>query len=158
MAQRKLRVDHTMRGAVRWLDAVTNAEVLQCRFDTTGADADFLDAVIRYGIAQIVADGGAVGRDESFAAKVAGMRDRIEQIENETYRLGQRGGLVDGDVFRAMVALNKTSDTAENRAKWRNAKKSQRDVLRRDPVIAEWLRVNETSDIDTDAAVNTIFA
>lgn len=160
MAQRKMRVDHTTKNAVIWRDAVTGEEIVRCIFapaETTWDDDQTAEAIYRYGVTQIVQDGGAVSASASFADKIAGMRQRIAAIESGTYRLGQRGGMVDADVFAAMVALSMITDTPDNRGKWRDAKKSQRDSIRRKPAIAQWIAEHATAD-DGGQAVDAIFS
>jgi len=157
MSVRKMRVDHTTAGFVIWRDAVTGEALLQCSIGVEPTDST-MAAVVRYGVTQIVQDGGAVAANASFADKLRGMKERITQIEGGTYRLGQRGGMVDSDVFAAMVALGMVVDNPDNRGKWRDAKKSQRDSIRRKPAVAQWIAENAT-DADAGAsAVDAIFS
>ena len=154
MSVRKMRVDHTTAGFVIWRDAVTGEALLQCSIGAESTDPT-LAAVVRYGVTQIVQDGGAVSANASFGDKLRGMKERITQIEGGTYRLGQRGGMVDSDVFAAMVALGMVVDNPDNRGKWRDAKKSQRDSIRRKPAVAQWIAENAT---DADAGTNAVDA
>lgn len=158
MAQRKLRVDHSEGDAIKWCDAVTGETVLRLKFPFSAYADATTNAALRYGCTQIVQDGGAVSAGASFADKLRGMKERIAQIENGTYRLGQRGGMVDADVFAAMVALGMVTDTPDNRGKWRDAKKSQRDAIRRKPAIAQWIAENATDTIASETAVDAIFS
>jgi hypothetical protein len=157
MAARKMRVDHSIAGQVYWRDAVTGEPLLACAIPLT--DLEPCDeAIYRYGVTQIVQDGGAVSADASFSDKLRGMKERIAAIEGGTYRLGQRGGMVDSDVFAAMVALGMITDTPDNRGKWREAKKSQRDAIRRKPAVAQWIAEHATDTEAAADAVDSIFA
>jgi hypothetical protein len=157
MAARKMRVDHSVTGYVVWRDVVSGEMLLECNIGKPTGDPT-LDAVIRYGVTQIVQDGGAVSADASFGDKLRGMKERIAAIEGGTYRLGQRGGMVDADVFTAMVALGMVKDNPDNRAKWREAKKSQRDAIRRKPAVAQWIAENATDADAAAGAVDAIFS
>lgn len=154
-----MRVDHSEPGRIVWRDAANNNELLSVSVPTNDQfDSDCTAAIYRYGVTQIVQDGGAVAADASFGDKLAGMRERIRAIESGTYRLGQRGGMVDADVYAALVALGMVkADTPDNRAKWRDAKKSQRDIFRRDATVAKYLADHASDAADAAGAVEAIF-
>lgn len=158
MTQRKLRVDHSGADTIEWRDAVNGEVVLTLHMPFSAYADETIRAALRYGCTQIVQDGGAVSAGASFGEKVAGMRARIAQLETGTYRLGQRGGMVDSDVFAAMIALGMITDTPDNRGKWRDAKKSQRDAIRRKPAIAQWIAENATDADAAESAVTNIFS
>lgn len=157
MAQRKMWIDHSAAGAIVWRDAVTDAPLVTLTIPQFDADDVAVEHVYRYGAAQIVADAGAVDAGTDFGVRIRAMKARVAQIEDGTYRLGARGGLVDGDVFAAMVALELIADTPENRAKWRDAKKAERSKVRARKDVAEYLARNADPDAG-DQAVSTIFA
>jgi hypothetical protein len=165
MASRKFRVDHSNPDTIAWRDSVTNTAHVVCNiapYIDAVSDSTFREAIIaaiRNGITQYVQDAGALPAGSSVAQRVAEMREKVLTVESGNYRLGQRGGMVDSDVFAIMVELGmiKGGDTPENRAKWRDAKKSQRDVFRRHPAVAELLAERARDDGSADAAVNSIF-
>lgn len=110
--------------------------------------------VALYGLKQAVSDGGAKDKGTSAAVRLRGMLVRAAQIAAGTwdFRDGTGvGGLPDGDVFAALIALGKTTDTDESRDKWRKLGAPKRAAIRRMADVADWLDANAGS-IDAEDA------
>lgn len=156
MAIRKMRVDQTQPGRIVWVDAVTNEELFAVLVPFNAEHGSFADSIVRYGITQIVQDGGALEAGASLGERIAAMRKRAASINDETYRIGQRAGMPDADVFAACVAVGLAENTPEHVQKWRDAKPAQRAKIARHPKVVAYLSANAPVEA-ADAAIEATF-
>lgn len=136
----KMRVVETA-GTFVWSDRVSGREVF--KFDAATIAPTLRNAVLAYGVKQIIADGAAGSGDPARA-----MQARAESLMNGTW--GQRvARFPDADVWAAMVALGMTKDSIDKRDKWASLKPAERAAIGRKPEIAEWVAAH-APEVDTD--------
>lgn len=134
-------------------DAVTGESRLIVELPT---DSETVTRLALYGLKQAVSDGGAKAKGTSAAARLSAMRKRFDQIASGEwdFRDGTgTGSLPDADIYRAMVALGITEDSAERRAKWKDLKPAMRRAIGKRDDIAEWIEENVAFTEDGDMAL-----
>lgn len=116
--------------ALEWIgpDGVT-----EFQFQTSELHDNLWQQVIAYGLKQIIADGGAVGRDVPAAERRAKMEKRAAALRNGTWSFrdghGSSATPAASDsamMFAALVAVGIVPDIPEARETWKNLKPTQR--------------------------------
>ena len=154
MKQRAFKTRITSDGG-GWVitDAVTGAELATIELPD---DAETTRKLALYGLKQAVADGGAKDAGTTANARLRAMLARYNAIVAGTwdFRDGTgSGSMVDGDIFRALVALGITPDTPDQRAKWKTLPAPKRRAIGNRDDVRGWIADN-LADVDADAALD----
>jgi hypothetical protein len=132
-------------------DSVTGESRMICELPMDDATVTQLAL---YGLKQAVADGGAKAKGTSLQSRIDGMQARYQQIADKTWNFRDgtgAGGLPDGDVFRALIALGFAEDTSARRDKWRDLKPAERRAIGKRPDVRAWIDANVATDSGDDA-------
>lgn len=105
------------------IDFVRPDGSIEFQFDTDEIHADLRPAVFAYGAKQILADGGAVGRNVPDAERIAKMHKRATALTSGAwgFRSGhptERPASEFAAMYAALVAAAAFPDTAESRDLW----------------------------------------
>jgi hypothetical protein len=111
----------------------------EARVELADIHADLRDAVLRYGVKQILADAGAASRGTSEADRMARIQRRAQALRDGTWGLRPARALVDGEVFDAAVAAGLLQDDDASRARWAGLRKVERNAVRAMPEVAAQL-------------------
>lgn len=112
--------------------------------------------VLLYGMKQVTADGGAKSKGTSLESRIAGMKKRWGQVQDNdwSFRDGTgTGSLPDGDIYRALIALGFAEDTAARRDIWKGLKPAARRKLGDREDVKAYLAAHSEDDADGDAAL-----
>lgn len=127
---------------IEWINADGDTEVTMTLADL---DPALTSAVLRYGIKQIIADGGAMPAGSTPADRINGMLARRDALVNGTWGT-PRARMVDGDIFLAAVRAGLLADTPETRETWRGLKPTERRAIGAMPEVREHLTPSPASD------------
>lgn len=130
------------------LSAVTYYDTMGTEVVVTLDDVhnELRDAVLRYGIKQILADAAAAKAGTSTADRMARMQRRADALCDGTWGLRPAKAVPDAEVYAACLLLGKFADDEASRAKWVGLKKADRNAIRMLPDVAAALPMNEKAD------------
>jgi len=103
-------------------------------FDTSNCRIDTINLLIAYGAKQVLADGGAVGRNIPDAERLAKMEKRARALMDGTWAFRDGHGTprpeADASVmFACLVEAGVVPDDADIRTAWKAAKPTERRAM-----------------------------
>lgn len=144
MAKAKSMKCAVINGCMVWMDRTTNKSLFS--FDMSTVHADLETSVREYGIKQIIADGGTGDKIDTLDQRLAAMAERAAKLVDGSY--GTREVLMDGDIFRAMIAVRGLTDSPELRAKWKSLDAKQRRAIGDRPDVRAKMETVPVADTD----------
>lgn len=107
---------------------------IEFEFDTMDLPDAIRASALFYGIKQILADGGAVGRDIPAAERIAKMDKRARALRDGTWAFRDGHGTPKAEtdsatMYAALVAVGAFADNAAARETWKAAKQRERAAL-----------------------------
>lgn len=123
--------DDPKNALIEWVRPDGSIEFL---FDTSDIhNGDIYRWLLFYGVKQVLADGGAVGRDVPAAERIAKMEKRARALIDGTWSFRDGHATIRTDrtsdsamMFAALVAVGIVPDIPEARETWKNLKPTQR--------------------------------
>ncbi len=128
MARSTIRVTGDL---IEW---VRPDQSIEFAFDVNDVHPDLLTAVRNYGIKQILADAGAVGRNVPDEERIGKMDKRARALRDGTWNYRDGHGTPKEETlrdaqYRALVAVGAFPDSPESIQAWRDAKPAERAAV-----------------------------
>lgn len=113
---------------------------------------DLVQAVLRYGMKQIIADAGAMSKGASLDDRLAAMERRAAALKDGTYglRAASVAKMPDAAVWDAVTGLGLIEDKAENRQKWKDLGAKQRKAMLMRPDVVAYIAQHASDNAQGD--------
>lgn len=147
MAKQSLKIV-TVGDVLEWRDRQTDRVVFS--FDVRRVHADLVKPTFRYGVKQIIADGGATGVNVPLRDRINKMATRAQSLTDGTWGERRAAATTHESLWAALIALNLIADTPEKRAQFKTLPASGLAKLYARADVAEWIAANVTSDAVDD--------